>query len=144
MSHDIRAWAAEHACKIDENGLLHVYKAVHKVNTKNGPRYISDYAVAPSLLHAGYGVGLYRKACKQDIIEYTIGRNVEIDLLSLNTDPFEDCGSGLHFGSHLYAAEFEKVIGKNECFWRLGGDNYCALILKENVEKFISLINEKY
>ena len=45
---------------------------------------------------------------------------------------------------YLYAAEFEKVIGKNECFWRLGGDNYCALILKENVEKFISLINEKY
>ncbi len=43
----------------------------------------------------------------------------------------------------LYGKEFEKVIRSPEVFWRVGGDNFGAVIYKDHVDEFLSLIRGK-
>lgn len=102
----IKQWAKKNNCEIDNNGLLHAYKAVHKVNTKNGPRYISDYAVTPRFLPRIAKWVVDASMRMQDLIEYKIGETISLSASDFDSNPWKPCAKGLHCSGQKYATFF--------------------------------------
>ena len=101
----IKKWAEANGCEIDENGLLHVYKAVHKVQSTCGVHYIANYGinVGDTMVYPSQTGNFH------NVIEYEFGREISIDEDELNIDKLRECGSGLHASG----LKFAKYFGKN-------------------------------
>lgn len=108
ISERIKKWARLNKCEIDENGLLHVYKAVHKVPSTDGVRYIANYGVKSIVNNIVYPS---QTRFFDNVIEYEIGREISINEDKLNTDNFRECGMGLHASGLEYAKRFGKSWG---------------------------------
>lgn len=103
----LKKWTRLNGCKIDENGLLHVYKAVHKVKSYDRVHYIANYG-----LYAKNGIimadPIYRFG---NVIEYEIGKEISINDDKMNTDCERECAPGLHASGLRYANGFGKNWG---------------------------------
>lgn len=110
----LKKWAELNGCEIDENGLLHVYKAVHKVPSTDGVHYIAHYGVLDNFLRKHVANTLVYPSQTRNfdnVIEYEFGKEISIDEDKLNTDNFIECGMGLHASGLEYAKNFGKNWG---------------------------------
>lgn len=103
----LKKWAEANGCEIDENGLLHVYKAVHKVPSTDGIHYIANYGV-----HMGNTLVYPSQTSNfENVVEYELGKEISIDEDKLNTDKFRECTAGLHASGLEFAKNFGKSWG---------------------------------
>lgn len=107
ISERLKKWARLNKCKIDENGLLHVYKAVHKVKSYDGVHYIANYGIYArnNIIMAD---PIYRFG---NVIEYEIGKEISINDDKMNTDCRRECAPGLHASGLSYANRFGRNWG---------------------------------
>ena len=89
-------WAEENGCTVFNNRYIRAYKAVHKVRTENGPRYISDWAVTlRELCDTCYVIPKDNdEETIRKIMEYKIGEYVFPD--KFDRDYKYSCSNGIH------------------------------------------------
>ena len=99
-------WAQKNGCTVIDGRYIRVYKTVHKVTTKDGPRYISDWAVTIRAIDESTYV-IPRDHSEENIrkiMEYKIGEYVFSD--KFDPDPISVCSSGLHVASRNAAFNY--------------------------------------
>ena len=91
--------------------------------------------------------GIHNMPYGQRIINQSLGNGTITDYASLflNLRNMNEVNSTFNFeiGTMLmvrYASMFNDILGETEAFWRLGGDNFCAFVKKENLERIVELI----
>ena len=91
--------------------------------------------------------GIHNMPYGQRIINQSLGNGTITDYASLflNLRNMNEVNSTFNFeiGTMLmvrYASMFNDILGETEAFWRLGGDNFCAFVKKENLERIAELI----
>ncbi len=111
------------------NGNLKIYERLD---------YLTYHDIAFGMHNVMYGERVMRQLINQKCIDNyaSVFMNFR-NMTEINENLGRDMTSGI---MQLYCAEFEKILTSPECLWRHGGDNFGALIRKENVEKFTELI----
>lgn len=75
------------------------------------------------------------------------GENSAYDAFFVNVHNFRYVNKVLPYGRgdeviKLYAHKLENAMGEGECVARLGGDNFVALVRRENVTQFLSFVKQ--
>lgn len=119
LNKDVEKWAEQNNCEIDGHNRLHVYKAVHKVESSTGARYISDFG----LRYGPYRSVVIPKAEDrfETVMEYEIGVPIMVPNDKFNPSPFMACAPGLHAAGLNYARRFGDDWGDG-CILELGID----------------------
>ena len=104
LNKDVEKWAKQNNCEIDEHNRLHVYKAVHKVESGAGVRYIADFGV----LYGPYSRMIIPKANNRFelVVEYEIGVPITVSDYKFDYSRFITCGPGLHAAGMNFARRF--------------------------------------
>lgn len=104
LSPDIVDWAEQNNCEIDGRNRLHVYKAVHKVESGAGVRYIADFGV----LYGPYSRMIIPKANNrfEAVVEYEIGVPITVPNDKFSTNRIAECAPGLHAAGLDFARRF--------------------------------------
>ena len=103
--------------------------------------YLTYHDLLTGLHNLPYGIRMINSLMGRGCInEYaSIFLNIR-NMTEINNMLGHDGGTRL---MALYAREFERILGKDEAFWRIGGDNFGAIVLKSNVDEIISVIKGK-
>lgn len=104
LNSDVKTWAEQNNCEIDGHNRLHVYKAVHKVESNTGVRYIADFGV----LYGPYSRMIIPKANNRfdSVIEYEIGVPITVPNDKFSTNRLALCAPGLHAANLDFAKRF--------------------------------------
>lgn len=104
LNSDVKTWAEQNNCEIDGHNRLHVYKAVHKVESNTGVRYIADFG----LLYGPYCRMVVPKADNrfETVMEYEIGVPITVPNDKFSTNRLTPCAPGLHAANLDFAKRF--------------------------------------
>ena len=110
-----------------------------KIKVADRLRYMAFHDVVSGLHNMVYGKGAILAAIEK-------GSVTGYATLFLNLRSMSEVNStfGFETGTMLmfrYAEMFDGLMGEGEAFWRLGGDNFCAFVRKDNLPKIEELIN---
>lgn len=109
-----------------------------RIRTNERLEHVMYHDMQTGFYNLNYGMRIIRRIEK-------LGRLSEYASFYLNVKGMSDVNAsiGRRNGDkalRMYGKELENVIGPDEVFWRFGGDNFGAFILKKHVDDFLNII----